>query len=54
MQPGKIAQALFVDEFIRCANELKYGGDYVKEKARVAMTTDLRNAWAMKTLYPED
>ena len=52
MQPGKIA--LFLDELIRLANELKYGGDYVKDKARVGMTTDLRNAWAMKTPHPED
>jgi len=42
MQPGKID--LFVDELIRLANELKYGGDYVKDKARMGMTTDLRNA----------
>ena len=52
MQPGKID--LFVDELIRLANELKYGWDNVKDKARVGMTTDLRNAWAMKTLHPED
>jgi len=51
MQPGKID---FVDELIWLANELKYGGDYVKDKARVGMTTDLRNAWAMKTPHPED
>jgi len=52
MQPGKIY--LFVDERIRLANELKYGGDYVKDKARVGMTTNLRNTWAMKTPHPED
>jgi len=52
MQPGNID--LFVDELIRLANELKYGGDYVKEKGRVGMTTDHRNAWAMKTPHPED
>jgi len=52
MQSGKID--LFVDELIRLANELKYGGDYVKHKARVGMTTDLRNAWAMKTPHPKD
>jgi len=51
MQPGKID--LLVDEQIRLANELKYGGDYVKDKARVGMTTDLRNAWAMKTPHPK-
>jgi len=42
MQPGKID--LFVEELIRLANKLKYCGDYVKNKARVGMTTDLRNA----------
>ena len=52
MQPGRID--LFVDELIRMANKLKYGRDYVKNKARVGMTTDLRNAWAMKTPHPED
>jgi len=52
MQAGKID--LFVDELIRLAPELKYCGDYVKDKARVRMTTDLRNGWAMKTLHPED
>jgi len=52
MQPGKID--LFVDELIRLANELKYGGDYVKDKAHVGMTTDLRNAWGLKTPHLED
>jgi len=44
MQPGKID--LVVDGLIQLANELKYDGDYVKDKARLGMTTDLRNAWA--------
>jgi len=52
MQPGKID--LFVDKLIRMANELKYGGDDVKDKARMGMTTDLRNVWAMKTPHPEE
>jgi len=52
MQPGK--NDLFVDELIRLANELKYGGDYVKNKAQVRMATALCNAWAMKTTHPED
>jgi len=52
MQLGKID--LFVDELIWLANELKYGGDYVKDKAHVGMTTDFCNAWAMKTPHPED
>ena len=52
MQRGKID--LFVDELIQLANELKYGGNYVKDKAHVGMTTDIRNTWAMKTPHPED
>jgi len=52
MQPGRID--LFVDELIWLANEFKYSVDYVKDKARVGMTTDLRNPWAMKTLHPKD
>jgi len=52
MQSGKIH--LFVDDLIRLANELKYGGDYVKDKARIGMMMDLRNAWAMKTQHSED
>ena len=43
-----------VDELILLGNELKYGGDYVKDKARVGMTSDLCNARAMKTPHPED
>ena len=45
---------LFVDELIWLGKELKYGGDYVKDRAGVGMTTDLRNALAMKTTHPED
>ena len=52
MQPGKID--LFVDGLIRLANKLKYSGDYMKDKARRGMTTDLCNVWAMKTPHPED
>jgi len=52
MLPGKID--LFVDELISLANAGKYGYDYVKDKARIGMTTDFRNAWAMKTPPPED
>jgi len=52
MQPGKID--LFVDELIPLANPLKYGEDYVKDKARVGMRTDLCNAWAMRTPHSED
>jgi len=42
MQPGKIN--LFVDELIQLENKLKYGGNYVKDKARIGRTTDLHNA----------
>ena len=42
VQPGKIN--LFVDELIQLGNELKYGGDYVKNKAHIGMTTNLCNA----------
>jgi len=52
MEPGKIH--LFGDELIRLPNELQYGDDNVKDKTRVGMTTDLCNAWAMKTPPPED
>jgi len=52
MQPGKID--LFLDELIRLANQLNYGGDYVKDNSRVGITTDFRNAWAMKTPHPKD
>jgi len=52
MQAGKFDVS--VDELILLANELKYGGDYVKDKARVGMTSDLCTARAMKTPHPED
>jgi len=52
LQQGKIDP--FVDELIRLANELKYSWDYVQDKARVGMTRDLHNAWAVKTPHPED
>jgi len=52
MQAGKFDVS--VDELILLANELKYGRDYVKDKAHVGMTSDLYNARAMKTPHPED
>jgi len=52
MLPGKIN--LFVDELIPVANELKYRGDYVKDEAHFGMSTEINNAWAMKTPHPED
>ena len=45
MQPGKVDH--FIDELIRLANVLGYSGDFVKDKARIGMTTNLRNAWAL-------
>jgi hypothetical protein len=51
MKRGKVD--LFVDELIRLASELHYDGVHVKDKARVGMTTELRNAWALKTPHPE-
>jgi len=45
---------LLLDEPIRLANELKYGGEYVKDKARMGMTTDLCNEWPMKMPHPEE
>jgi hypothetical protein len=52
MKAGKIDH--FCDELMRLALELGYSGSFVKDKARVGMTQDLRNAWAMKTPLPED
>jgi len=45
---------LLVDKPMPLANELKYGGDYVKDKARMGKTTDPCNVWDMKTQHPED
>ena len=44
MQPGKIDH--FTDEMIRLANVLGYSGEFVKDKARIGMTANLRHAWA--------
>ena len=52
MKPGKIDH--YCDELMRLALELKYSGDFVKDKARVGITLDLRNAWAMKTPHPNE
>jgi len=43
----------FCDELMRLALELEYSGNFVKDKARVGITTDLRNAWALKTPLPD-
>jgi len=52
MKSGKIDH--FCDELIRLALELGYSGNFVKDKARIGITTDFRNAWALKTPLPDD
>jgi len=52
MKSGKIDD--FYDELMRLALELGYSGNFVKEKARVGITPDLRNAWALKTPLPDE
>jgi len=52
MKYGKIDH--FCDELMRLALELGYSGNFVKDKARVGITTDLRNAWALKTPLPDE
>ena len=52
MQPGVVD--VFIDELTRLASELMYTGDFVKDKARIGMTTALRNAWAMMTPHPAE
>jgi len=52
MKSGKIDH--FSDELMRLALEWGYRGNFVKDKARVGISTDLRNAWALKTLLPDE
>jgi len=52
MKSGKVDH--FCDELMRLALELRYSGNFVKDKARVGITTDLRHAWALKTLLPDE
>ena len=52
MKSGNIDH--FCDELMRLALELGYSGNFVKDKTRVNITTDLRNAWASKTPLPEE
>jgi len=52
MKSGKINH--FCDELMRLALELEYSGNFVKDQARVDITTDIRNAWALKTQHPDD
>jgi len=44
----------FGDELMRLASELGYSGNFVKDKARVGITTDLRNACALQTPLPDE
>jgi len=52
IKSGKIDH--FCDELMRLALELGYSGNFVKEKACVGITTDLHNAWALKTPLPDE
>jgi len=51
MKSGKIDH--FCDELMRLALELGYTGNFVKDKARVGITTDFRNAGALKPPLPD-
>jgi len=44
----------FCDQLMRLALELGYRGNVVKDKAHVGITTDLRNACALKTALPDE
>jgi len=44
----------YCDKLIRLALELGYTCNVVKDKVRVGITTDLRNACALKTPLPND
>jgi len=52
MKSGKIDH--FCDELMRLAVELGYSGNFVKDTARVGITTDLRNGWPLKTPLPNE
>jgi len=52
MKPRKINH--LCDKLMRLALELGYSGNVVKDKARAGITTDLRNAWALKTALPDE
>ena len=52
MKSGKINR--FCDELMRLALELVYSGNFVKDIAHLGITTDLRNAWALKTQLPHE
>jgi len=44
----------FCIELMRLALELGHSGNFVKDKAREGITTNLRNAGALKTVLPDD
>jgi len=52
MKFGKIDH--FCDKLMRLALELGYSGNFVKDKVRVGITTDLRNTGALKTPLPNE
>jgi len=52
MKSGKIDP--FCDELMRLALQLGYSGNFIKDKARVGINTDLRNAWGLKTRLPDE
>jgi len=52
IKSGKIDH--FCDKLIRLALELGSRGNFVKNKAHVGITTDLRNAWALRTPLPDE
>jgi len=52
MRSGEINH--FCNELMRLALELGYSGHFVKETAHVGITTDLRNAWALKAPLPDE
>jgi len=52
MKSGKID--FFCDELMRLALDFGYSGNCVKDKARIGITTDLRNEWGLKTPLPHE
>ena len=52
IKSGKIDH--FCDELMRPALELGYSVNFVNDNARVGITTDLCNVWALQTALPEE
>jgi len=44
----------FCDKLMRLALELGSSGYFVKDKAGIGITTDLPNAWSLKTPLPDE